>query len=117
MLLIRCRENHPLPYRVLDGLAEERPWWDTDAVYPTTVPPYLRNPPGDETLKRRLEKEVTQLQEERWRSPFSGASDRFSQTFADLQRHVSDKPIADHHTSLAGINIATFDVSDEVEGT
>src|ERR1017187_5055291 len=41
--------------------------------------------------------------------------DHVAQTLADFQRDVADEAVADHHVDVAGIDVAAFDIADEVE--
>src|SRR5437868_2062605 len=40
---------------------------------------------------------------------------RFYKTFADLQRDVAGKAVADDHVRFAGVHIATFDIADKIQ--
>ena len=42
-------------------------------------------------------------------------ANRFHHAFGDLQRHVADEAVADDDVELAVVEVAAFDVADEVD--
>src|SRR5512134_2749515 len=47
--------------------------------------------------------------------PLEHLQDRLGQTFADLERNVAGKPIADNNVRSAGKDILAFDIADEID--
>src|SRR6185369_10701156 len=69
-----------------------------------------------EIVKRTTRQQIPNLsRNRRLQRLLQNRPDRSHQAFTDLQRHVSDEPVAHHHVSSAVIQVSAFDVSNEIQ--
>ena len=91
------------PMAFSTAVADERPW--PTMTMPLT--PSSSAPPYSAASSRRLSSAVS--------APLGQRLDHVHQALADLERDVAGEPVAHDHVGHAGIDVARFDVADEVD--